>query len=260
MTLALIDRCTRGAAAKLALATLALLVAGCSAAPPGEPVAPPSDVLDLYAATYGTLPGTGEVATPAPNAPSEPTPDEAALGTPDAASSSDAEVPPPPPADEIAVLAPVDEIAALAPVDEIAALAPVDEIAALAPVDEIAALAPVDEIAALAPADEIAARAPADEIAAPAPEPPEIDAAPSDLFGLDEARITALLGPPHYRRNEPPARVLQYAGRACVLDLFLYPEGPDGAMATVYFEMRPTGEAPVPSGCFSGLVLAARGY
>ena len=224
MTLALIDRCTRGAAAKLALATLALVVAGCSAAPPGEPVAPPSDVLDLYAATYGTLPGTGEVATPAPNAPSEPTPDEAALGTPDAASSSDAEVPPPPPADEIAVLAPVDEIAALAPVDEIAALAPVDE------------------------------------IAAPAPEPPEIDAAPSDLFGLDEAGITALLGPPHYRRNEPPARVLQYAGRACVLDLFLYPEGPDGAMATVYFEMRPTGEAPVPSGCFSGLVLAARGY
>ena len=224
MTLALIDRCTRGAAAKLALATLALLVAGCSAAPPGEPVAPPSDVLDLYAATYGTLPGTGEVATPAPNAPSEPTPDEAALGTPDAASSSDAEVPPPPPADEIAVLAPVDEIAALAPVDEIAALAP------------------------------------ADEIAAPAPEPPEIDAAPSALFGLDEAGITALLGPPHYRRNEPPARVLQYAGRACVLDLFLYPEGPDGAMATVYFEMRPTGEAPVPSGCFSGLVLAARGY
>ena len=205
-------------------------------------MAPPSDVLDLYAATYGTLPGTGEVATPAPNAPSEPTPDEAALGTPDAASSSDAEVPPPPPADEIAVLAPVDEIATLAPVDEIAALAPVDEIAALAPVDEIAALAP------------------ADEIAAPAPEPPEIDAAPSDLFGLDEAGITALLGPPHYRRNEPPARVLQYAGRACVLDLFLYPEGPDGAMATVYFEMRPTGEAPVPSGCFSGLVLAARGY
>ncbi|MBT6242416.1 MAG: hypothetical protein HOI46_10355 [Rhodospirillaceae bacterium] len=91
------------------------------------------------------------------------------------------------------------------------------------------------------------------------PEPPEIDATPSDLFGLDEAGIAALLGPPHYARNEPPARVLQYAGLTCVLDLFLYPEGPDGTMATVYFEMRPTGDAPTSSGCFTGLVLAARG-
>jgi hypothetical protein len=95
-------------------------------------------------------------------------------------------------------------------------------------------------------------------VASATPEPPEIEATPSDLFGLDEAAITALLGPAHYTRNEPPARVLQYAGLTCVLDLFLYPEGPNGTLATVYFEMRPTGDAPAPSGCFTGFVLAAR--
>ena len=220
MTSPFIDRCARVRGAKLALAALGLALAGCSAAP-GEPP-PPSDVLDLYAATYGALPGTGAAPYAMPSPVSDASPDDAASSAPEATAPADAGVPPPP----------ADEVAALTPAEDIAA----------------PAVKPAVE-----PAVEPAG-------ASATPEPPEIDATPSDLFGLDEAGIAALLGPPHYARNEPPARVLQYAALTCVLDLFLYPEGPDGTMATVYFEMRPTGDAPTSSGCFTGLVLAARGY
>lgn len=216
-------RRARGNAARLWLAGLALALAGCSAAP-GKPP-PPAAVLDLYAATYGALPGTAagpatateRAGEPAAVDPSGETAGPEAAGPEAAADVSEAREAPapsgeaPPAADEFAVLAPAVDIVAPVPETEPAA-------------------------------------------------PPEVDATPSVLFGLDEAGIVALLGPAHYLRNEPPARVLQYAGRACVLDLFLYPEGPGGAMEAVYFEMRPTGETPAPSGCFAELVLAARGY
>jgi len=224
MTILSIDRCVRRRAVTHSLAVLVLVVTGCSGMS-SKPV-PPSDVLDLYAATYGALPSTGAAPPVAPSPVGEPAPESTAPGdgvsaTPDPTTPFDA------------------------------APAPAT--------DESAALSPADEDGA-PPSDANTPEMTTASAATPAPEPPEIDARPSDLFGLDEAGITALLGPTHYTRNEAPARVLQYAGRACVLDLFLYPDGPDGTMRTVYFEMRPTGDAPVPSGCFTGLVLAARGY
>ena len=224
MTILSIDRCVRRRAATLSLAALVFVIGGCSGTS-NKPV-PPSDVLELYAATYGALPRTGPAPSLAPSpvgerVPGRTPPDDGVSATRDPAT-------------------PVDTAPTLA-TDESAALSPTDEDGT--PPSEADTLEMTTASAAIL-----------------APEPPKLDARPSDLFGLDEAAITALLGPAHYTRNEAPARVLQYAGPACVLDLFLYPDGPDGTMQTVYFEMRPTGDALVPSGCFTGLVLTVRGY
>ena len=43
------------------------------------------------------------------------------------------------------------------------------------------------------------------------------------LMGADEAALHRLLGPPQFRRRDPPARLLRYRGPICLLDLFLYP-------------------------------------
>lgn len=42
------------------------------------------------------------------------------------------------------------------------------------------------------------------------------------VMGRDEAGVTDLLGPPGAVRNEPPARVWQYAGTNCRFDVFFY--------------------------------------
>ena len=41
-------------------------------------------------------------------------------------------------------------------------------------------------------------------------------------MGLDATGVTALLGPPDYRRRDKPAEIWQYRNAACVLDIFLY--------------------------------------
>ncbi len=50
-------------------------------------------------------------------------------------------------------------------------------------------------------------------------------------MGLGADGVTALLGPPDYRRRDKPAEIWQYRGDACVLDIFLY--SADGAPAKV---------------------------
>ena len=62
---------------------------------------------------------------------------------------------------------------------------------------------------------------------APAAPLPEVDAAPERFLGLAPPALDAELGRPALVRAEGPARVWQYRGRSCVLDLVLYP-GPDG--------------------------------
>jgi hypothetical protein len=58
-----------------------------------------------------------------------------------------------------------------------------------------------------------------------APLPPGL----ARLAGLEEARVTALLGPASMVRDEGPARQLQFIRPPCVLDVFLYPRGSGGA-------------------------------
>jgi hypothetical protein len=61
----------------------------------------------------------------------------------------------------------------------------------------------------------------------PAAPPPEVDATPERFLGAAPEALGAELGRPALVRAEGPARVWQYRGQACVLDLVLYP-GTDG--------------------------------
>lgn len=68
----------------------------------------------------------------------------------------------------------------------------------------------------------------------------------------------ALLGPSSLDRREGPARHLQFAGTACVLDLFYYPPpGANAQIATYADARRPDGSAMQPGDCLR-LLEAAR--
>ncbi len=43
-----------------------------------------------------------------------------------------------------------------------------------------------------------------------------------DLKGLSATQIGAALGPPDFRRRDPPAEIWQYRASKCTLDLFIY--------------------------------------
>lgn len=50
------------------------------------------------------------------------------------------------------------------------------------------------------------------------------------LLGMDADTVEKTLGPPQFIRHDLQAQIWQYAGAACVLDLFLYPpSGTTGA-------------------------------
>lgn len=59
------------------------------------------------------------------------------------------------------------------------------------------------------------------EPVAPPPKKPEpLD--PKFLVGMGEPQLTSVLGRPDRIRDEPPALVWSYHGKACIVDLFLY--------------------------------------
>ncbi len=82
-------------------------------------------------------------------------------------------------------------------------------------------------------------------------------------MGLSAAAVTALLGPPDYRRRDKPAEIWQYRNDACVLDIFLY--SANGAPAKVnHMDFRRPGadrdKAGLSDGeCFRGFVRQQRG-
>ena len=60
-------------------------------------------------------------------------------------------------------------------------------------------------------------------VALPVPQRSTQPAGLQRVMGKDAATVVAVLGSPTLDRSEGPARVLQFARGACVLDLFLYP-------------------------------------
>ncbi len=103
-----------------------------------------------------------------------------------------------------------------------------DRAAAGPPAASAEAAAPAD--APAPPASPSPSQSPSTQTAsrpAPAAPLPEVDAAPERFLGLAPSALDAELGRPALVRAEGPARVWQYRGRSCVLDLVLYP-GPDG--------------------------------
>jgi hypothetical protein len=47
---------------------------------------------------------------------------------------------------------------------------------------------------------------------------------PGALLGLSADRLTTLIGPPDFTRNDGPAEIWQFRNSQCILDVFLYRE------------------------------------
>ncbi len=111
-------------------------------------------------------------------------------------------------------------------------------------------------IAALSPPK---ATPPEPPVPAPAPEPPaaepelKIDDDPGQLMGLEGAALKELLGEPGYRREDADARVWQYRGHDCMLDVYLYRDGEESPHYVTYYEFRGDGGGRM---CFRALLLA----
>jgi hypothetical protein len=70
----------------------------------------------------------------------------------------------------------------------------------------------------------VPAEEPAEAKAVPEP-PPEVDADPARLMGLDGTALTALLGKPRFIRKDFQVELWRYRHESCTLELYLYPEG-----------------------------------
>lgn len=102
-------------------------------------------------------------------------------------------------------------------------------------------------------------------ILAPVPTvPPKRKEVPpvSVLKGMTDFELVDLLGEPSFRRIDKPATLLQYRGDGCILDLFLYADGP--VSRVTHYDFRPDPAAgPVPDTtvpvrhCFSSLISAS---
>lgn len=78
--------------------------------------------------------------------------------------------------------------------------------------------------------------------------PPRIQ--PADLIGLTEAELTKELGSPAFKRVDDPAALWQYRGTRCILDLFLYADGP--AYRVTHMELRSRAGGPTAGAALGG--------
>lgn len=72
------------------------------------------------------------------------------------------------------------------------------------------------------------------------PPAPRVQSAPGlqGVIGMTEAELSHQFGPPRLDVVEGDARKLQYAGAACVMDIYLYPAKAGGAPRATYVETR----------------------
>ncbi|QKG70860.1 hypothetical protein [Erythrobacter mangrovi] len=58
------------------------------------------------------------------------------------------------------------------------------------------------------------------------------------VIGKNETALANIFGPPRLSVKEGDARKLQFAGEACVLDVFLYPLAPKAEPSATYVDAR----------------------
>ena len=58
------------------------------------------------------------------------------------------------------------------------------------------------------------------------------------VMGKDSAALTRLFGTPRLNVKEVNGRKLQFAGTACILDAYLYPDGQGGAEIVTHVDAR----------------------
>jgi hypothetical protein len=110
------------------------------------------------------------------------------------------------------------------------------------------------------------AQTPTENMARLIPKPkPEPRIKRADLIGLTEAEITKILGAPSFKRIDDPAALWQYRGTGCILDLFLYADGPSYRVTHLEVRGRQEGQtAGIPlqdqdaARCFAKLLPAGK--
>ncbi len=65
------------------------------------------------------------------------------------------------------------------------------------------------------------------------------------VIGKDKATLERLFGPARLNIVEPVGRKLQFVGKTCVLDAYLYPESKNGAEIVTYVDTRNASGADV---------------
>jgi hypothetical protein len=79
------------------------------------------------------------------------------------------------------------------------------------------------------------------------------------LIGLDQTRLTALLGEPRQRAEAPPATIWRYLGQACELDVYFYFDLQSQAMRALHYEIRSHESREQPAQqCYDELVSERR--
>lgn len=63
------------------------------------------------------------------------------------------------------------------------------------------------------------------------------------VIGADARRLAQLFGAPRLTVREGDAVKLQFAGKPCVLDIYLYPPRPGGAPSATHVEARRASDA-----------------
>ena len=93
---------------------------------------------------------------------------------------------------------------------------------------------------------------------APLPATAELAADPRRFEGLTGTDVASLLGKPSFQRRDGDAEIWQYYGpsSACVLDLFVYPDG--GQPRVAHAELRSRG-AGGGTGCLAAILDGKRG-
>lgn len=94
--------------------------------------------------------------------------------------------------------------------------------------------------------------------AAAAPTLAELAADAGRFKGLTGPDVTILLGPPSFQRQDGEAEIWQYYGpsSACVLDLFVYPDGAQKRVAHAELRSRGVGGG---NGCLGAIIDGKRG-
>jgi len=76
------------------------------------------------------------------------------------------------------------------------------------------------------------------EVARAVAKPERIYPEPASLQGLSGGGVINALGQPEFIRRDQPAKIWQYRGTACTLDVFLYQEAAGQPYAVNYIEAR----------------------
>lgn len=82
-------------------------------------------------------------------------------------------------------------------------------------------------------------------------------------MGLADKALARLMGRPRFKRIDDPAALWQYRGTGCILDVFLYADGP--VYRVTHYEFREAGAGGQPLAgkaaevCFSGLLPETAG-